>query len=133
MAIFYADGVDDLVKDLGKLEFEKIAPKALKKAEPIMTDKLKASTASHRQTGDMVGSIKAREVKKKGDMIYIFIGPSGKGSNGTRNMEKMAYLEYGRTRQAATPVVVPAITSAESSVLQAFQQAFDEAVKEVQA
>ena len=52
----------------------------------------------------MVASIKATGPKKTKSKIYDFVRPTGKDAKGVRNMEKLAYLEYGTSKQPATPV-----------------------------
>lgn len=61
---------------------------------------------------------------------YICVRPTGKDKDGVRNMEKMAALEYGvGGRQAATPVLTPAVHAAEDPVLKKMQEVFDRETK----
>ena len=57
---------------------------------------------------------------------YISVRPTGKDKKGVRNMEKMAALEFGVDgKQAATPVLTPAVNDAEGKVLDKMQEVFD--------
>jgi hypothetical protein len=46
-------------------------------------------------------------------------------------MEKMAYLEYGTSKQSATPVITPAVGESEDPVCEAVQKKFDDLTKEM--
>ena len=56
------------------------------------------------------------------------IRPTGTGRKGVRNMEKLAYMEYGTSHQRATPVIGPAIAASEGGVLEAMQEVFNREV-----
>ncbi len=56
------------------------------------------------------------------------IRPTGTGRKGVRNMEKLAYMEYGTSHQCATPVIGPAIAASEGDVIKAMQEIFDSEV-----
>lgn len=112
MGTFRMDIPNELTKLLSTMETQmnEISVDAVKEAEPIVVDALKAECSKHNVSGDdktrgqMVASIKATGPKKNALGIYDFVRPTGKDSKGVRNMEKLAYLEYGTSKQPATPV-----------------------------
>lgn len=122
-------GTDDFISELGSIARTQVARKMLTESAPILVQEMKAKAASHVVTGDMVGSIKASSPRSTSDGLSCTVTAEGTGSNGTRNAEKMAYLEYGTYKQTATPVVTPATNAAEPKVLAKMQQVFDAEVK----
>ena len=128
MAKFDIYGIDDLMKDLSQIDVDRIAPKMLEESVPILEKAVKAEAAKHKDTGAMEESIKATgaDINAKGH--YICVRPTGRDEKGVRNMEKMAVLEYGSSRQTATPVLVPAVRESEDKVLKKMQEVFDREV-----
>lgn len=129
MAAFEVEGFDELIKNLSQLEFDRIAPGMLEESAPILERNIKSRAQAHVRTGSMSGSISAGKIKKKSDGYSISVRPTGSDSKGVRNMEKMVYLEYGTTKQAATPVLSPAVAASEAPVQQKMQEVFDRHVK----
>lgn len=129
MARFDIDvGLDDFMNSLSSIDIELYAPQALEESSGVVKDKMISLSSSHRDTGAMIRSIKTQRVKKKRDKYSVFVGPSGTDRRtGTRNMEKLAYLEYGvrSHNQPATPVILPAIRSTREQVLQNMQNIFN--------
>lgn len=131
MANFEIEGIDDLMKDLDMLDAERIAPMMLEEAAPILKDSVVKGASRHRDTGAMVNSIKQTKASRNQRGYYIAVRPTGKDEKGVRNMEKMAYLEYGvGGRQPATPVLTPAVHAAEADVLEKMQEVFDREIGE---
>jgi hypothetical protein len=79
----------------------------------------------------MAASIKSTGIKTNKSGKFLVVRPTGKDSKGVRNMEKMAYLEYGTYKQAATPVVTPAVKDAESTVEREMDAIFDKYMEKV--
>lgn len=126
MAQFELEGIDDLMKDLDMLDAERIAPLMLEEAVPVLKESVIRKASGHKDTGDMVSSIKETKVRRNQEGYYIAVRPTGKDKKGVRNMEKMAALEYGVDgRQPATPVLTPAVHEAETPVLEKMQEVFD--------
>lgn len=76
----------------------------------------------------MAKSIKIKKPSKaKNGDWQIFTGPTGTDKNGVRNMEKMAYLEYGvkAHKQPATPVITPAVEATHDKVVDDMQETFN--------
>lgn len=132
MAKFSVTGFDDIMSQLNSLEREEIAPKMLKAGKPILERNVKAAASSHRRTGSMAGSVKSTGVKENASGHYLVVRPTGRDGKGVRNMEKMAYLEFGTSKQTATPVLTPAVQSSEGPVLEAMQKVFDEETEGMQ-
>ena len=122
-------GTDALISDLEEIARAQVAREMLRESAPILVEEMKAKTANHHVTGDMVGSIKADAPIATSDGLSCVVSAKGTGSNGTRNAEKMAYLEYGTYKQRATPVVTPAVNAAEPKVHAKMQQVFESRCK----
>lgn len=100
----------EFLKTLGRLsDIDRVAPDMIREALPICTDKLKQGIQSSDHPyskGEMVKSIKEQEPSetKNGGWRGI-TRPTGKDSKGVRNMEKLAYYEYGTSHQIARPIM----------------------------
>lgn len=129
MAKFETDiSLDELMQSLTSIDIEAIAPLALEQSAPIVQKKLIQLSEPHKKTGAMVKSIKAQKANKSGDGYSIFVGASGVDrKTGIRNMEKMAFLEYGvrAHNQPATPVIVPAVRATHDDVCDSMQDVFN--------
>lgn len=128
MARFSVEGLDDLMKDLSDLEFDRIAPMMLEEAVPILEKNVKRRAALHRVSGDMQSSIKPTTARRGRDGYSISVRPTGNDRKGVSNMEKMVYLENGTSKQAATPVISPAVRESEEDVCRKMQEVFDREV-----
>lgn len=125
MARFNATGIDDLMKDLSQLDVDRIAPIMLEEAAPVLEENVKRHTALHRDTGALQKSVKRTKAKRGKDGYSIVIRPTGTDEKGVRNMEKAAYLEYGTSKQRATPVLSPAARESETTVCNKMQEVFE--------
>ena len=129
MAKFETDvSLDELMTSLTSVDIEAIAPLALEQSAPIVQKKLIQLSEPHKRTGAMVKSIKAQKANKNKDGYSIFVGASGVDrKTGIRNMEKMAYLEFGvrEHNQPATPIIVPAVRSTHDDVCDSMQDVFN--------
>lgn len=124
-------GLKELISSLSSVDISVIAPDALEAAAPIVKSKMIALARQHSRTGAMVRSIKTGKAKIQKDEYTIFTGPSGTDPDtGVRNMEKLAYLEYGvRGKQVATPVILPTVRSTRDEVLAKMQEIFNQALE----
>lgn len=129
MARFETDiSLEELMQSLTSIDIEALAPIALEESAPIVEKKLIQLSEPHKRTGAMIKSIKAQKANKSGDGYSIFVGASGVDrKSGIRNMEKMAYLEFGvrAHNQPATPVIVPAVRATHDSVCDSMQETFN--------
>lgn len=129
MARFETDvSLDELMTSLTSIDIEALAPIALEESAPIVEKKLVQLSEPHKRTGAMVKSIKAQKANKSGDGYSIFVGASGVDrKSGIRNMEKMAFLEFGvrEHNQPATPVITPTIRATHDDVCDSMQETFN--------
>lgn len=120
-----------LMRDLTSLDVGAMTDEMIEAAEPVMMEKMKNHAKRHKHSASMYNSIKSTGVKQNRSGKYLVVRPTGKDSKGVRNMEKMAYLEYGTYKQAATPVVTPAVKEAEAAVERAMDGIFDKYMEKV--
>ncbi len=126
MARFEATGIDSMLSALDKWEASRIAPIMLEEAVPILEKNVKKHTALHKDTGEMQSSIKKTKAKRTGkDGYSICVRPTGTDEKDVRNMEKVAYLEYGTSRQKASPVLSPAVKESEEAICDKMQEVFE--------
>ena len=130
MASFEVEIPDDFIKQLGTLaDIDRYAPLMIDGAIPILEQQVKVELSRHKVTGDLLKSIKTTKTKKTKAGVYsASVEPSGTDRKGVRNVEKMLYLEYGTSRQPATPVLAKAIKDSEKEVLGTMQAIFDREV-----
>lgn len=121
----YRDMDIDLL--LGMSVKEDFARDILAAGVPILKREVIKRASFHKRTGEMVSSIKETEPKKNKYGWYSCVRPTGRDSKGVRNMEKLAYLEYGAVHhgQPATPVLAPAVSECMEETLEAMQEEFD--------
>ena len=117
----------DIEAILGTKINDELAKGILMAGVPILKRAVVKHASFHRRTGEMVNSIRETSPKKNNIGWYSVVRPTGKDSKGMRNMEKMAYLEYGAAThgQPSTPVIAPAVNESEKAVLEAMQEEFD--------
>lgn len=127
---FDIHGFEDLMKELDEIgNFDEVAPKMLEEAVPILEKEVVRQASNHWDSGDMVKSIKKTGASAgKTGGYYLAVRPTGKDEKGVRNMEKMAYLEYGVKGRAATPILATAVNNAEPEVMKKMQEVFDREV-----
>lgn len=146
MAQFDVHGFDELMAKLDRLgRFDDVAPKMMEAGMEILQKEVVEEASKHRDTGEMVASIKPTGLSKSTTgSYYMCTRPTGYASNkmrysredhgeGTgkrplRNMEKLVYLEYGAKGRLATPVIKKAIIRAEPGVIRAMRAVFEREV-----
>lgn len=123
-------------KDLRiELDMESLIPEALEEGAQVLADETKSAIRSvirhpDRSTGDLVASVTAKKGKKvKGGGYFAAVAFQGTGRNGTRNGLKAAELEYGNSRQIATPFADRAVHAAESRVTEIVEKKLGEGLK----
>lgn len=117
MAKFAYNPPTDFLKQLGKLsKVEEVAPKMIDESMPIVERNLVRELAYHVDTGELQESVKSTKAKKVNDGHFATASPTGADEKGVRNMEKLAYLEYGTSKQAAAPMMSTVINDSEGSV-----------------
>ena len=131
MARFQVDGFEELNKKLNSIaDYDGIAPELINNSLEPLENELKSQLKKHQKSGSLVKSVKKKKAKKNKYGWYGQVLPTGTDENGVRNMEKLAYMEYGTSHQAATPVITPAINNAIAEVEDNMQEKYNEIVGE---
>ncbi len=118
---------EDFMKTLGSLaEVERYAPKMIDEALPIVEKRLVYNLQSHKISGDLIRSIKIKKCKRvKNGGFFGSVFPSGMSEDGTTNAEKLVYLEFGTSHQAATGVLAKAVQESTEEVNAKMQEVFE--------
>lgn len=127
MAKIKLSGFDELEQFLGKLaQPEKMAIKAVNEAAPVLKKSLvsqikkaadrKDAKGNPYSTGELAESVDVTKARKNEYGVFSVIKPEGTDSKGVRNVEKLAYLEYGVAShgQLPHPVRGPAVSAVET-------------------
>ena len=130
MASVDVNGLDEFIGKLDAIDLMSATTKGLGKAAEVVERNMKSELSTHRRTGDLDRSVRKRAVKRKTDGASVFVGPSGSDRKGVRNMEKLAYLEYGTSKQSATPVIAKVVRSSESAVMKELEEAIQKSIEE---
>ena len=77
----------------------------------------------------MINSIKETKSKKGKNGWFSVVRPTGTDMNGIRNMEKMAHIEYGTSKQSATPILSVAVSKSQKPIAEVMQKIYNEEVK----
>ena len=120
---------------LERLEkIDDVAPKMLQAAAPIAVDAIKKRLRPHRQTGELIRSVKAskpKEAKVGGYILKInFVGydktrkPTPSQPRGVPNAVKAAGIEYGNATEEPKPFLQSAAKDCEADVAEAMQRKF---------
>lgn len=114
------------LKQLGRLaDVDRVAPQMIDEAMPILEKNLKGELVKHKRTSDMLDSVKKTKAgKSRKGGYYAVVRPTGKDSKGVRNMEKLAWLEYGAKKQPPTPILTKAIKDSKSAVESKMSEVF---------
>lgn len=119
----------EFTRQLERLEnYDEIAPEILNSVAPILEKKVRDETAKHKDTGDMLKSIRTTKASKNKYGYFVMVRPTGKDRKGNRNMEKMAHLEYGTSKITPKPIMTKAINDARQVVNEAMQEEFKKVV-----
>lgn len=130
MASFNVEVDDTLMGQLKKLgAVDRLAPLMIDEASPILEKQVKQELERHKVSGDLQKSVKrTKAALHKSGGYFSSIEPTGTDRKGVRNVEKLVYLEYGTSRQPATPILTKAAKDSEASILAAMQAIFDREV-----
>lgn len=134
MANFEVTGFDDFIRQLERAtDLEQIAPMMIEEALPILETELKRTVQQEANreyaTGEMAESIKPSRASRNQYGYFGVVRPTGKDKKGVRNMEKLAYLHYGTSKQQARPVVAKAVFHARGKVLAKLQEVYSRMVE----
>lgn len=145
MADFQLYFDENLFKEFEKLSnIDGVSEKMLKEASPIVVESMKSELKLHKQTSELVNSVKPTKPKrnKNGDNVVIvrptgesmtMIAESGKTyvrKKPVRNMEKLASLEFGNSHgQKPTPIIEKVIKGTENAVLDKMAEVYNKEVE----
>lgn len=134
MAGFRMEGTEELARQLMDMaSLDALAPKMIEDALPILEGRLKEAVRQEANkgyaTGELAASIKKGKAKKNQYGHFGMVCPTGKDRKGVRNMEKLAYLNYGTPKQEARPVVARATAQAAQAVAEQMQETFRQGVE----
>lgn len=129
----FINGAKGLIEDIGN-----IADEMLNESAPTVVDAWKKNIrkAADRvddhgrpySTGALESSIEATEAKTNAYGHFVAARPTGKDARGTRNGEKMAYLEYGTSKQVARPTMAKTVAETEKKVTETMRRTFEQNV-----
>lgn len=133
-------GFEELEKELDAIGgIDGAAGDILRAAAVPLEAALKKQCAKHRRTGKMADSIKAGKVGKfKNGGYYVNVAPTGTSTEylddrdkkrtrkkPVRNVELLAYIEYGTKKQAKQPLIQNAVTEARAQCEAILQAEYD--------
>lgn len=128
MAKFSVTMDNELVKQLERLEnFDELAKQILTDSSQPLESALNRELSEHKDTETLIRSVK-KIVKKSKYGWFLTVRPTGKDKKGVRNMEKLAYLEFGTSKQSPRPLLARVMSRAESAVKELMQRNFDDYV-----
>lgn len=123
MALFEAEGFDELVADLKKNAdlLDSAAPEMLQAGADVVADAWRDAIQSHGliDTGDMLDSVAPANLVNSSTEKKIAVYPQGRDRKGVRNAEKAFINHYGASRRKATHFVDDAETKAEGPAVDA--------------
>lgn len=99
-------------------DLDELSKEICEKGAQSLASHTKSALSGHSRTGSLVRSIgtgKAKYIAKYGG-YHASVTFRGKDSKGVRNGLKAAQLEYGNSRQPASPFVDRAMNSAEAEI-----------------
>jgi len=135
----------DFVKKLEELSNpDEYIPQILDATIPILELSVKSELSKHRRTSQLVNSVKKTKASKSPNGGYfVCVRPTGKSdtyldSKGVlrkykvplRNMEILAHLEYGTSKQTPKPIMTKAYKDSQSAVMTKLQEEFSKVVVE---
>jgi hypothetical protein len=129
---------EDLMKKLNDLgNSAEYAPKMLKAEQDVVYPEVMRRLKQHHKSGSLENGMKKTEPKldKNGNWRAQIIPTGtdttqlkGGGTKKVSNNEKLLSLEYGTSKQVATPVMRPAKESKSAEAAEAAQKVFNEVV-----
>lgn len=142
MGSFSLDFPSDFQKIIeDQANMDRIAPKILDETLPIAEAAMKNALQDHNDTGDLLKSIQSKKKSNSnGHFGYVTAIGTAKGKtynrkqrNRTkqepyRNYQKLLALEYGTSKQNATPFLDKAISDCEDKVIEQAQKVIENEV-----
>ena len=129
--VYYPD--KEFLNQLNKLADESIADKVLNAGGSILARNLKREIRARVKhgTGATENSVRTSIKKDKDGNKILYALPTGKDEKGKRNMDKLAYIEYGvrSANRAPQPFLVKLVKDSETEIMSAMQDKLDEVTK----
>lgn len=134
----------EFIKKLEQLaEPDDYVPQILDATIPILEQSVKQECSKHNRTSQLTESIKKTKASKSPNGGYfVCVRPTGKSttykdSKGktrtykipVRNMEIMAHLEYGTSKQRPTPILTKAYKDSYNSIMARLQEEYNKVVE----
>lgn len=125
---------DDFVNSLGKLAHTERYARPMLEAGAAVLKSYEVRELESRPhpyaLGEMIRSINISDMISTDNGWSITVIPEGTDDNGVRNMEKLAYYEYGtsrygKKRQPARPFIDKVKNDAEASVLDTMRRVYE--------
>ena len=133
----------DFVKKLLELsDPDEYVPQILDSAIPILEESVKSELSKHKRTSQLINSVKKTKASKSPNGGYfVCVRPTGKSDSyidgkgvlrkykvPVRNMEILAHLEYGTSKQKPTPILTKAYKDSYNEVMAKMQEEFGKVV-----
>ena len=127
----------DFVKKLLELsDPDEYVPQILDSAIPLLEESVKSELSKHKRTSQLINSVKKTKASKSPNGGYfVCVRPTGKSDTyidgkgvlrkykvPVRNMEILAHLEYGTSKQKPTPILTKAYKDSYNSVMANMQE-----------
>ena len=133
---------DFVKKLLGLSDPDEYVPQILDSAIPILEESVKSELSKHKRTSQLINSVKKTKASKSPNGGYfVCVMPTGKSESyldgkgvlrkykvPVRNMEILAHLEYGTSKQKPTPILTKAYKDSYNSVMAKMQEEFGKVV-----
>jgi len=121
---------------------DEYVPQILDSAIPILEESVKSELSKHKRTSQLINSVKKTKASKSPNGGYfVCVRPTGKSdtyldSKGVlrkykvpvRNMEILAHLEYGTSKQKPTPILTKAYKDSYNEVMAKMQEELEKVV-----
>lgn len=132
----------ELTRQLERMEnYDSIAPRILNATITILERNLKNELAKHTRTRIMLNSVKKTSAAKNKYGWFICVRPTGMSKSymddkgivrerkePVRNMEILAHMEYGTSKQSPVPVLTKANNDSRPEVERRMQEEYEKAV-----
>ena len=133
----------DFVKKLLELsDPDEYVPQILDSAIPILEESVKSELSKHKRTSQLINSVKKTKASKSPNGGYfVCVMPTGKSDSyidgkgvlrkykvPVRNMEILAHLEYGTSKQKPTPILTKAYKDSYNEIMAKMQEEFGKVV-----
>ncbi len=125
MASFEFDIPDDFLNEL--ILTDEIAEEMINGALSIYQKAIQRSLSRHKRTGALIDSVKVKKAKKTRNGAHIGqVTFDGKDGKGVPNIVKAIAIQYGTSKQSATPFMESAQNDCEQEAIDKMQEIYNE-------